>query len=135
MSLRERLEKLERETEGFHQMLTLPDGRKVRYTQEELLDAMFAAIDEEEHRLLPYIRQIDTNQGMPGPRNGRRLSILCATTSMQRIKKSAAKGAIRGLRTANSTSEATMTRAFTRVVRLPNHAVIRPIISFLVPCG
>jgi hypothetical protein len=66
MGLRDKLRHLERETEGFYHTLTLPDGTKVRYTGEEIVDAMIAAIHQEEHRLLPYIRQIDTNQGMPG---------------------------------------------------------------------
>jgi hypothetical protein len=66
VDLRGRLEKLERETEGFHQTLTLPDGTKVRYTGEEMVDAVIAAIHQEEHHLLPHIRKIGTNQGMPG---------------------------------------------------------------------
>jgi hypothetical protein len=66
VGLRDRLEKLEQETDGFYQTLTLPDGTNVRYTGEEMLNAVIAAIHQEEHRLLPYIRQIDANQGMPG---------------------------------------------------------------------
>jgi hypothetical protein len=31
-----------------------------------MVDAVIAAIHQQEHCLLPYIRQIDTNQGMPG---------------------------------------------------------------------
>ena len=66
MGLRDKLKRLEAETEGFYETLRLLDGTKVRYTGEEMLDAVIAAIHQEEHHLLPYIRQIDTNQGMPG---------------------------------------------------------------------
>jgi hypothetical protein len=66
VGLRWRLEKLERETEGFHQTLTLPDRTKVRYTGEEMVNALIAAIHQEEHHLLSHIRKIDTNHGMPG---------------------------------------------------------------------
>jgi polynucleotide 5'-kinase involved in rRNA processing len=60
------VKRLERDAEGLHHTLTLPDGREVRYTPEEMLDAVIAAIDEEEHHLLPYIRQMDTREGIAG---------------------------------------------------------------------
>jgi hypothetical protein len=65
-SLRGRLTKLEREAGEFYETLRLPDGTEVRYETSELLEALCAAIDGQEHRLLPYFRQIDTREGMPG---------------------------------------------------------------------
>jgi hypothetical protein len=64
-----RLEALEDETIG---VLTLPSGECVRYRHGSLhdcgdmYDAFVACIGRREHWLLPYIRQIDTNEGMPG---------------------------------------------------------------------
>jgi hypothetical protein len=66
VGLRDKLSRLETETEGLYQTLTLPDGTKVHFTGEEMVDAVIAAIHQEEHHLLPYIRKKDTNQGMPG---------------------------------------------------------------------
>jgi len=66
MGLREWVKRLERSAEGLHNTLTLPDGREVRYTGEEMMEAVIAAIHQEEHHLLPYIRQMDTKEGMPG---------------------------------------------------------------------
>ncbi len=72
MGLREklkRLEQLEGETFG---VLTLPDGTSVRYRRGSLheggdmYEAFLACMDGREHWLLPYIRQMDTNEGMPG---------------------------------------------------------------------
>ncbi len=65
-SVKGRLSRLEVASGGLYRTLTLPDGTRVRYRPEEILEAVAAAIHQEEHRLLPYIRQIDTNQGMPG---------------------------------------------------------------------
>jgi hypothetical protein len=65
-SLRGRLAKLEQEAGEFYETLRLPDGTEVRYETSELLDALCAAIDGSEHRLLLYFRQMDTTQGMPG---------------------------------------------------------------------
>jgi hypothetical protein len=31
-----------------------------------MLEALLAAIDGQEHRLLPYLRQMPTREGMPG---------------------------------------------------------------------
>lgn len=66
MGLRDKLRRLEESTEGLYETLRLPDGTKVHYTGGEMLDAMSAAIHGQEHHLLPYVRQMDTNQGMPG---------------------------------------------------------------------
>jgi hypothetical protein len=65
MGLRDRLRRLERNapTRGT---LQLPDGTEVRYGPEELLDALCAAIEGREHRLIPYLRQIPTREGIPG---------------------------------------------------------------------
>ena len=60
------IKRLERETEEFYDTLQLPDGTEVRYTGEEMLEALCACIESREHRLLPYLRQIDTREGMPG---------------------------------------------------------------------
>jgi hypothetical protein len=66
MGLRGRMSRLERQADGLYWTLRLPDGAEVRYTSEEMLCAVSAAIRQVEHRLLPYIRQIDTKEGMPG---------------------------------------------------------------------
>jgi hypothetical protein len=65
MGLRDRLRKLERDA-PLGGTLRLPDGTEIRYGPEEMLDALCAAIEGDPYRLLPYLRQIDTNQGMPG---------------------------------------------------------------------
>jgi len=65
MGLRDRLRKLERDA-PLGGTLRLLDGTEIRYGPEEMLDALCAAIEGDPHRLLPYLRQIDTNQGMPG---------------------------------------------------------------------
>ncbi len=66
MSIRRRLERLEAETEGLYNMLVLPNGEKVRYSGEEALDAMLAAIDETDHWLLAHMRRTDAADGLPG---------------------------------------------------------------------
>jgi len=64
-----RLEALEGELVG---VLTLPSRESVRYRQGSLYEggdmyeAFVACMDRREHWLLPYIRQLDTNEGMPG---------------------------------------------------------------------
>jgi hypothetical protein len=60
------IKRLEREAGDLHGTLRLPEGTEIRYEGGEMLDAFLAAIDGQEHRLLPYLRQIDTTQGMPG---------------------------------------------------------------------
>jgi hypothetical protein len=66
MGLRDKLRRLEDAASEFYGTLSLPDGTEIRYQGEEMLDALLATIDGQEHRLLPYLRQIDTNEGMPG---------------------------------------------------------------------
>ena len=66
MGLKSRLEHLEKLSDGLYRTLTLPDGQQIRYTHEEMMAAVIAAMHDQEHPLLPYIRQLDTTQGMPG---------------------------------------------------------------------
>jgi hypothetical protein len=66
MGLKSRLEHLERLSDVLYRTLTLPDGQQIRYTHEEMMAAVIAAMHDQEHRLLPYVRQLDTTQGMPG---------------------------------------------------------------------
>ena len=61
MDLRSWLKRLERRAKGRHHTLLLPDGQEIHYTGEEMLDAVVAASNREEHRLLPYIRQLPPN--------------------------------------------------------------------------
>jgi len=69
VGLRDRLRKLEKDAPAkLGGTLQLPDGTEVRYGPEEMLDALCAAIEGDEHRLLPYLRQMpsEAKQGMPG---------------------------------------------------------------------
>jgi hypothetical protein len=61
-----RLDKLEQEAEGLYEVLILEDGTTVKYESGEMLEVLYAMLDRREHRLLPYLRAMDTNQGMPG---------------------------------------------------------------------
>lgn len=65
-SLDSRISKLEQEAREFYGTLRLPDGTEVRYGHPEMLEALLAAIDGRDHRLLPYLQQIPTREGMPG---------------------------------------------------------------------
>jgi len=62
------MRRLERNAGPLYGTLRLPDGTEIRYEGGEMLDALLAAIDGQEHRLLPYLRQAGpgTNEGMPG---------------------------------------------------------------------
>ncbi len=67
MSLRTWLKRLERESEDLRGgTLELPDGTRIPYEGDEMLEALLAAMEGRHHRLLPYLRQMPTNQGMPG---------------------------------------------------------------------
>jgi hypothetical protein len=66
MGLRNWVNRLEREAGDLHGTLQLPDGTEINYEPPEMLDALLAAIEEREHRLLPYLRQIDTTEGIAG---------------------------------------------------------------------
>ena len=63
--LNERLRRAEQEAEGLWQVLTLEDGTRVKYEPEEMVDAIVAVIDGEDHHLLPYIERMDPNKGIP----------------------------------------------------------------------
>lgn len=64
--MRGRLDKLEQEAEGLYETSRLPDGTETKYEADEMFEAFPACMDRREHRLLPYPRQIDTNQGVAG---------------------------------------------------------------------
>ena len=64
--VRGRLDKLEQGAEGIYETLTLEDGTKIRYEDGEMFEVLCAVLDRREHPLLPYLRQMDTNRGMPG---------------------------------------------------------------------
>jgi hypothetical protein len=66
MGLRDKIKRLEREAGPLRGTLRLPDGREVSYERGELFDALLAAIEGQEHRLLPYLRQMPGREGMPG---------------------------------------------------------------------
>jgi hypothetical protein len=68
MGLRARMSRLERQADGLYRTLRLPDGAEVRYTPEEMLEAVAACVRSEasEHRLLPHILRMDGYQGMVG---------------------------------------------------------------------
>jgi hypothetical protein len=59
------MSRLERRAEDLYRTLTLPDGRQIRYTDGEMMGAVCAAINREEHRLLPNVRRIATKERMP----------------------------------------------------------------------
>ncbi len=64
--LRGRLERLEREAGPLYKTLTLPTGRTLRYTTDEALEAMVAAIHRTENPLLDRFVEADTTEGLPG---------------------------------------------------------------------
>ncbi len=64
--LRARLERLEAGTEGLYTVLRLPDGAPVRYTTDEALEALGAAIHRTENPLLDRFVEADTTEGLPG---------------------------------------------------------------------
>jgi hypothetical protein len=66
MGLKDKLRRLEKASEGLYKTLVMPDGTEIRYRPEEILEAVAACVRRREHRLLPYIRRMETNQGMPG---------------------------------------------------------------------
>ena len=66
MAFRDKLKKLESVSEELTEVLVLPDGTEVRYDHEEVLEAFLAAMDRREHRLLPYLRQTESREGLLG---------------------------------------------------------------------
>ncbi len=61
MRIRTKLDRLEKAAHQHYEVLRLPDGTQVRYTSEDLLEALSAAIAQEGHWLLPAIRRAGTN--------------------------------------------------------------------------
>jgi hypothetical protein len=68
--LRTALRKLEEKVGLYYEELVLPDGTRIRYTPEDIQQALDHAIRDgdvgEEPWLLPLIRQVETNRGLPG---------------------------------------------------------------------
>jgi hypothetical protein len=65
LRIESRLRNLEQHYEHLYQTLTLPNGERVRYTHDEVMGALSAAIRKREHHLLPYVEQLDTTEGVP----------------------------------------------------------------------
>jgi hypothetical protein len=66
MGLRRWAKRLERDADGLHHTLTLPDASRVRYTKEEMLAAVAVCVGRREHWLLPHILKMYGYQGMVG---------------------------------------------------------------------
>jgi hypothetical protein len=66
LGLKGKLGKLEQRASQHYDVLRLPDGSEVRFTGEDALEALCAAIEGREHWLLPIFRQIETTMGLPG---------------------------------------------------------------------
>jgi hypothetical protein len=66
MGFRRWVKRLERDADGLHNTLTLPDASRVRYTKEEMLAAVAACVGRREQWLLPHILKMDGYQGMVG---------------------------------------------------------------------
>ncbi len=60
------MERLERRAGPLYKTLALPTGETVRYTGDEALEAMVAAIHQHDHPLLSRFLEADTAEGMPG---------------------------------------------------------------------
>jgi len=57
MSLKKRIRRLQRQFQKGH-VLTMPDGRMIPFGEEEGLDVLIAAINGQQHWLLPYYLEI-----------------------------------------------------------------------------
>jgi hypothetical protein len=66
VGLRRRVRNLERAAGHFLEAFTLPDGKVVRYSPPEMLDALAASLRRREHPLLSSVREADTHEGMTG---------------------------------------------------------------------
>ncbi len=67
MGLKDRLSKAEQRVERFCDTLTLIDGTQIPIEEGELCDALIAALEGSEHRLLPHLRDLGhTREGLPG---------------------------------------------------------------------
>ena len=65
MSLQGRIRKLRRQVPG-PDVLEHPDGRVIELGPTDGLDAVLAAVDGEEHWLLPHLLELDTTEGLAG---------------------------------------------------------------------
>ena len=67
MGLKDRLFKAEERAERFCDSLTLADETQIPIAEGELLEALLAALEGSEHRLLPHLRDLgDTKEGLSG---------------------------------------------------------------------
>jgi hypothetical protein len=66
VGLRRRVRSLERAAGHLLEAFMLPDGKVVRYSPPQMLDALAASLRRREHPLLPRIREADTSEGMVG---------------------------------------------------------------------
>jgi hypothetical protein len=66
MGLRRWAKRLERDADGLHHTLTLPDASRVRYTKEEMLAAVAVCVGRREHWPLPHILKMYGYQGRVG---------------------------------------------------------------------
>jgi hypothetical protein len=66
-SIDRRLARFEREAEGIlFETFILPDGTEIKCAPGEVFEAVAACIGNREHPLLPTLRSVDTNRGLPG---------------------------------------------------------------------
>ena len=61
-NLRSRIRRAERMADDCADTLILPDGTEVRCAEGDRLDALLAAIDGEEHWLLPHLMAMDPGE-------------------------------------------------------------------------
>lgn len=66
MRIRARLDSLEARVGAARTALVLPDGSRVLYTPDEALNALHAAIGDEEEPLLARFLEAETTEGLPG---------------------------------------------------------------------
>lgn len=66
MGLRRWVKRLERPAGHLYETIRLADGTAVKCRPPEMLEALSAAIRRLQHRLLPYVREADTSEGMVG---------------------------------------------------------------------
>ncbi len=66
MSLRRRVDTLQHEAEAYFNVLHLPSGEKIRYTTDDALAALNAAVKGEHHWFIDIAVQADTREGLCG---------------------------------------------------------------------
>ena len=66
MGLRRRVRSLERAAGHLLEAFRLPDGKVVRYSPPEMLDALAASLCRWEHPMLSSVREVDTSEGVVG---------------------------------------------------------------------